>query len=81
LEVKIIRGYKLKLWATRLNLAPEFIDQVDLTGLNYVHAEYHIDDKISVILFTKLRGNGNIIPVVLRITEEELENISERVKL
>ena len=81
MEVKIVRGYKLKLWKDRLNLAPEFIQNVDLTGLNYVHLEYREQDTTTVILFTKMRGSKTPIPVMMRLPHQMLEDISERIEI
>ena len=81
MEVKIIRGYKLKLWKDRLRLAPEFVSQLDLYGLNFIHGEYPSVEGVTIILFTKIRGQRRPIPVMLKLTTEELNSISERITL
>jgi len=79
MEIKIIRGYRLKLWKDRLNLSPDFFNNLDLTALNYVHLEHREKNEITVILLTKMRGSRTPIPALIKMSPETLEAISERI--
>jgi hypothetical protein len=82
IEVQVIRGYKLKLWKERLNLAPDFVNQIDITAKNFVHMELpDEEDSVSVILFTKTRHNKLPIPVRLRMTTDEAKALIERIEI
>ena len=80
MEVRVIRGYKLKLWKDRLNLDPDFVDIIDPRGINYVHLEQPLDEMNQVVLLTHLK-DGQMIPVLMMISKEHAEALIERIDL
>jgi len=71
----------LKLWKDRLNLAPEFVNDIDVTAKNYIHMETLYDDDIDLILFVKMRSRKTLMPTRIKMTQEIAKNLIEKIDI
>lgn len=82
LTFNIIRGYKLILWAERLSFQPEFTEQLDKFGMNYVEEiEQVAPNAYTVIVLAKLKNRMTPFSILFTCNEEQLKSLVEKVQL
>jgi len=80
LTVKLIRSYKIYLWAKRLGIKEEYAEtEIDITGFCYVHSIIPVDDLSSkVIIITPVASSkGRPIPVIFEAPNSTINLLIE----
>jgi len=79
-QVKLIRGYKIFLWAERLGIKKTYANQeIDITEFYYVHAIIPVDDLTSkVILISPIASDkGQPIPIIFEALNSKINLLVE----
>ena len=72
---KVIRGYKLKLFAERLDIHPEFIERINIKSLYYVYQIMPLDELSSrVVLLSDM-------PILFEAQNVLIDNLVETFEL
>lgn len=84
ITLQLIRGHRLKLFADRLYLKPEFVKRIDIHGMNYVQSVTAFEgapDYLRLVVLVKVIDQDMPLPVTFVVHYLLMAAIVEKFEL